>query len=80
MKIFVVFDEKGLIRGTVVSAHDQMKIRSSEGTSVHVIEKSEIGHEDVPRYVRDLHEHFRVEVLGETRLVPKTRKKVERKH
>lgn len=71
MKIFVVFDEKGQIRGTVVSGHDQMKIRTPEGTSVHTIEKPEIGHQDAQRYVRDLHENFRVEVLGEPRLVRK---------
>jgi hypothetical protein len=73
MKIFVVFDEKGQIRGTVLSMYDQMKIRSPEGTSVHTIEKPEIGpgHKDAQHYVRDLHENFRVEVLGEPRLVRK---------
>ena len=71
MKIFVVFDEKGQIKGTVVSAHDQVGIRSSQGTRIHTIEKPEIGYEDAPRYVRDLHENFRIEVPGEPQLVRK---------
>jgi hypothetical protein len=71
VKIAVIFDEKGQIRGTVVTAYDQMNVRSSEGTRMYVIEKPEVGQKDAPQYVRDLHANFRVDVLGEPRLVRK---------
>jgi hypothetical protein len=71
MKIFVIYDEKGQIKGTVVPTHDQVRIHSSEGTRVHTIEHPETDHKAGQRYVRDLHENFRVEVLGEPRLVRK---------
>ena len=71
MKIFVIFDEKGQIRGTVASAHDQMKIRSSEGTKIHTIEKPEVAYKDIPQYLRDLHQNSRVDVSGPTRIVRK---------
>jgi hypothetical protein len=71
MKIFVIFDERGQIKGTVASAHDQMKIRSSAGTSVHIIENPEVAYKDVPQYLRDLHQNSRVDVSGATRIVRK---------
>lgn len=75
MKIFVVFDEKGQIKGTVVSAHDHMNIRTPEGTSVQTIDEPEVGYKDAPSYVRDLHKNWRVEVLGQPQLVRKMQKK-----
>jgi hypothetical protein len=69
MKVFVVFDEKGQIKGTVVAEHDQVKMKSSPGTTIHVVDKPKLDRKSVPIYLRDLHRHFRVEVLGEPKLV-----------
>jgi hypothetical protein len=77
MKILVVFDEKGKIIGTVIPKHDQIKIRSAEGTAVHVIEKPELDTEAARKYLQDLHQNFRMEVSGEPRLVPKKASKLK---
>ena len=71
MKVFVIFDEQGRIRGSVASALDHIDVRSGTGTRVHRMEVSDLDPKDVPAYVRNLHTNFRVATLGEPTLVPR---------
>ena len=69
MKVFIIFDERGRIRGSVASALHNVAVRSGEGTRVHTIERSDLNSESVRPYLRELHTNFRVDPHGEPTLV-----------
>ena len=72
MKVFVIFDEQGRIRGAIASMLDNINVRSGTGSHVHSIHRMEVDDldpKDVPAYVRNLHTNYRIDILGEPKLV-----------
>ncbi len=70
MKVFVIFDKQGRITGTVTSALNNIDVRSGEGRYAHKFEVGKLDPKDLPAYLSELHTKFRVETLGEPKLVP----------
>lgn len=82
MKVFVMYDEQGRIRGSVASELNEFDARPQAGTGmrVHRFEVTDVKREDLQKYLRDLHTNFTVAALGAPTLVPKktrSRKKGE---
>lgn len=60
MKIFVMYDETGKVRGTMASALEETAIRPGPGLRVHVLERAALTPEEQRRHLAELQNHFRV--------------------
>jgi len=76
MKVFVIHDNKGKIRGVVTSLMDNVGVKAARGMKVHTMEKEDLESAERRRYVIDLHKNFKVETTsGKSRVVQRPRKK-----
>ena len=74
MKIFIIHDKKGNIKGTLVSKFVNVGITPSPGRYVHTIEKSGLKTADLQRYLYDLHTKFKISLTsGKPKILPKSR-------
>lgn len=69
MKVFVIFDNQGRIRGTAATRLDNVAIGTPQQFRVHTIPGAEIDEVDLSRYLADLHANHRVDILGEPKIV-----------
>ncbi len=60
MRIFIQYDEKGEIRGTMVTTLEDIAVKPSSGMCVHVHERDSLNEEELRRYLGELHNNFRV--------------------
>ncbi|HEY6191376.1 MAG TPA: hypothetical protein VI215_03520 [Bacteroidota bacterium] len=72
MKIFVIHDRSGNIRGTLASDRAGVDIKSSHDGQVHAFEKTDLKKSDLPGYLHDLHTKHKVDLTSEKpRIVPR---------
>jgi hypothetical protein len=72
MKIFVMHDDSGKIRGTFAATRNNVEAKPAKGMRVHVIEKDNLEGAELTRYLYDLHTGYRVETKSEsTNLIKK---------
>jgi hypothetical protein len=71
MKVFVIFDNQGRIKGTAATQLDNVAVGTPQQLRVHTVPRAEIDEADLPRYLADLHANHRVDILGEPRIVRK---------
>jgi hypothetical protein len=68
-KIHVIFDDRGRIRATAVSAHEQSDVRPGFGMHVHTIDHPGLEREKMTQFLIDLHRKHRVDRSTEKQLV-----------
>jgi hypothetical protein len=72
MKIFVMHDDSGKIRGTFAATQNNVEARPSKGMRLHVMEKENLEGAELKRYLQELHAGFRVETKsGGTSVIKK---------
>ncbi len=65
MKVYVSYDDSGLIRGTLaVSSGRRLSLKPSPGLHLHSFEHAELGPEERRSYLRSLHQDHCVDVAG----------------
>jgi hypothetical protein len=62
MKIFVLHDNDGKIRGTLAAMHDNVGARAMNDMHLHVLERETLDRAELNRYLHELHTTFKVEV------------------
>ena len=74
MKIFVLYDEEGKIRGTMATTLEDIGVKPSSGMHVHMFERDTLNAGEQRRYLGELHNNFRVANTpsGESTLVQKS--------
>ena len=60
MKIFVVYDETGKIRGTFAAAKEHLGVRVAKNRAIHTFEDEGKEGEALKQYLSELHAKFRI--------------------
>ena len=80
MKIFVIHDDAGRIRGTVATDNGNLGVKPTGGLRVHGFETGDMEESEKKKYLQQLHFGHRVELTaGEPRLVAKKEKAARKK-
>jgi len=65
MKVFVMYDESGTIKGTLaVPRGKNIGIRPGPGTTVHTFEHEDLDDKKLQEYLSKLHDNHRIDVAG----------------
>jgi len=69
MKVFVIYDKAGKIRGTFAPAHANVAVRPLLGHYIHTFERAGFDQADARSHLQELHHTYRVDAsAGEVRL------------
>ncbi|HEY4902017.1 MAG TPA: hypothetical protein VIH89_00955 [Candidatus Sulfotelmatobacter sp.] len=72
MKIFVMHDDSGKIKGTFATTQNNVEAKPTKGMRTHVVEQETLEGDELKKYLYELHNSFRVEIKsGGTSLVKK---------
>ena len=72
MKVFVMHDDSGKIRGTFATTQNNVDAKPAKGMRLHVEERGNLEAAELKKYLHDLHHTFRVETKsGSTSLIRK---------
>ena len=69
MRVFIIHDDAGRIRGTVAATEQNIGIRVPPGFLIHTRDERDLTGSDLQRYLQDLHKNHRVATPGEPILV-----------
>jgi hypothetical protein len=69
MKVFVMHDDTGKIRGTFATTKDNVGVNPKKGMKLHVLERETLEGEELKQYLGELHTTYRVDSSAEGGLV-----------
>lgn len=69
MRVFIIHDDAGHIRGTVATTEQNVGIRVPPGFFIHAKDERDLTGSDLQRYLQDLHKNHRIATPGEPSLV-----------
>ena len=76
MKIYVLYDKQGHIKGTAVTQSKNVGVKSNTGLSVLQLERTDSNPAELEQYLLSLHHNFVVKInSGKSQLVKKSLKK-----